>query len=118
MPNAVRNTAVRIGPTKKPMLPPTAKMLMPLPLRAPAARLARRPPSGWNIATPMPLAMAQATTSPYSPTYPMPHMPRPARKMPSAMNHGQERRSPIHPNRGWMTADAMFAAKMSVAACA
>ena len=62
MPKAVRKTAAISGPTKKPMLPPTAKMDMPFALRAPAARFDRRPPSGWNIATPMPDTMAEAST--------------------------------------------------------
>ncbi len=114
MPNAVRNAAHRIGPTKKPMLPPTAKMDMPPALRTPAARLAKRPPSGWNIATPTPHTMAEHTIIQNSVKKPMPHMPTPARNTPRAMNHGRGCLSPIHPNRGWITADAMLAAKMSI----
>ena len=60
MPNTPNAAAATKGPNVKPSLPPTAKMLMPVPFCAPATKFARRPPSGWNIATPMPLSTAEA----------------------------------------------------------
>ena len=54
-PNAPRQAVASSGPSTKPPLPPMENRLMPVPLFCPDTALAKRAPSGWNRAAPMPL---------------------------------------------------------------
>ena len=68
------------------------------------------------MATPKPLTTAAATVAPYVSAHPMPHMPTPAKSTPSAINHGHGRLSLTQPNKGWITAETIFAPNTSITA--
>ena len=63
MPKVVTRKTARSGPKPKPPLPPTLKMLMPLP-RAPCETpLTQRAASGWKMDVAMPMTVTAAKIS-------------------------------------------------------
>ena len=60
MPQKPTQPVTSNGPSTKPLLPPMEKMLRPMPLLRPETLLAKRAPSGWKSAAPMPLSVMAA----------------------------------------------------------
>src|SRR6185295_14670107 len=92
-PCGTTTNAASNGPDAEPMFPPTWKRDWASPYRPPAAMRATREASGWKIAEPIPINVAENRIAGYVPARDINKRPTRVRPIPTVSEYGRGRRS-------------------------